>query len=221
MSKAEKRQGKLDRKQQQDGRLGASNEGDASELVLKDPALAAFFAWLLPGLGHFYQGRIAKGALFFVCIMGIFLYGLYLGSGPNVGTARVVYWSWKPQDKRLYYFCQVGVGLPALPAIVQSIRVKNGNAPFGTFMAPPRIAGDRNDPDLNRLTLSDLHFRLGRYFELGTVYTSIAGLLNLLVIFDAFAGPVPPDEGKKEEDEEETEEENDQDTDNKSEEEKA
>ena len=201
MSKEDKRQGKLDKNQQQStGSADSSEQGSlnerAIELELKDPGLAAFLAWLLPGLGHFYQGRYAKGVLFFVCIMGIFTYGLYLGSSPEVGTARVVYWSWKPQDKRLYYFCQVGVGLPALPAVVQSFRVKNGNAPFGTFMAPPRLAGERG-PDPNRLTLSDLHLRLGRFFELGTVYTSIAGLLNLLAIFDAFAGPVAPDDGKK------------------------
>ena len=35
--------------------------------------------------------------------------------------------------------------------------------------------------------------RLNRYFELGTVYTMIAGLLNILAVYDAFAGPVPPE----------------------------
>lgn len=204
MSKEEKREGKLGHNQQQSKGSADSNEAGPVELELKDPGLAAFLAWLLPGLGHFYQGRFAKGVLFFVCIMGTFSYGLYLGSSSDVGLARVVYWSWKPQDKRLYYFCQVGVGLPALPAIVQSVRVKNGNAPFGTFMAPPQISGD-SGPNSNRLTLSDLNRRLGRFFELGTIYTSIAGLLNLLAIFDAFAGPVAPDEGKKEEAEDEDE----------------
>ena len=183
-------------------RAAEPNHGDPAEVKLKDPGLAAFLAWLLPGLGHFYQGRFAKGVLFFVCIMGIFTYGLYLGSGPDVGTARVVYWSWKPQDKRLYYFCQVGVGLPAMPALVQSFRVKNGHKPFGTFMAPPRIEGEK-DPDPSRTTLSQLYRHLGRYFELGTIFTSIAGLLNILAIFDAFAGPVTPHRKKEREEEEE------------------
>jgi hypothetical protein len=31
---------------------------------------------------------------------------------------------------------------------------------------------------------------LNRRFDLGTVYTVIAGLLNILAIYDAFAGPV-------------------------------
>ena len=37
-------------------------------------------------------------------------------------------------------------------------------------------------------------------FEMGTVYTIVAGLLNLLVICDAFGGPLvihPPEEKKK------------------------
>ena len=33
-------------------------------LDLKNPGLAAFLAWLIPGLGHIYQGRILKGVLF-------------------------------------------------------------------------------------------------------------------------------------------------------------
>ena len=45
------------------------------EIDLKDPRLAAFLAWLVPGLGHIYQGRTGKGVLFFVCIVGTFFYG--------------------------------------------------------------------------------------------------------------------------------------------------
>ena len=31
---------------------------------------------------------------------------------------------------------------------------------------------------------------MGPFFELGTVYTLIAGLLNILAIYDAWGGPV-------------------------------
>ena len=34
------------------------------KVMLKDPALAALLAWLVPGLGHVFQGRTAKGVLF-------------------------------------------------------------------------------------------------------------------------------------------------------------
>lgn len=169
-------------------------------IQLKDPFWAAFLAWLVPGLGHLYQGRTAKAILFFVCIMSTFCYGLYLGSDREYGIGRVVYASWRPGDKRFSYLCQIGVGLPALPALVQAMGSDDGKRPFGEFMAPPRLqTGER---DLRgRPSLHQLHRRMARYFELGTVYTMIAGLLNILVIFDAFAGPVvAPGMENKEED---------------------
>jgi MFS family permease len=142
---------------------------------LRDPALAAFLGWLVPGLGHIYQRRTAKGVLFMISILGTFLYGLFLGEG------HVVYASWRPEDRRLPYLCQVAVGLPALPALVQARRAEplwNG------FMAPPR---DQHE-------LDGWHRRLNKYFELGTVYTMIAGLLNVFAIYDAWGGPAIVDD---------------------------
>lgn len=168
---------------------------------LKDPVLAAFLAWLIPGLGHYYQGRTAKAVLFFVCILGTFTYGVYLGGSRELGWGRVVYASWNTEDKRFSFFGQVAVGLPALPALVQNVRVRSGKPPlFGGFMAPPQPASAPNPFDLP--TLDVLHKKLHRYFELGTVYTLIAGLLNILAIYDAYAGPVflEKEEEKKDED---------------------
>lgn len=155
----------------------------AETVRLKDPGLAAFLAWLVPGLGHFYQGRMAKGALFMICILGTFFYGLFLGDG------HVVYAAWGPQERRLPYLCQVGVGLPALPALIQAKRVRDNKEPlFGGIMAPPvRLPDGRHELDV-------WHRTYHRYFELGTVYTMIAGLLNVLVIYDALAGPAGSDD---------------------------
>jgi len=169
--------------------VASQAERKTSETIdLKDPALAALLAWLVPGLGHLYQGRTAKGILFLVCILGTFVYGVYFGGDREVGWGRVVYMSFHPEDQRLHFLCQAGVGLPALPAVIQAFRVRSGRAPlWGSFMAPPRLPSDRSS---NRPTLDDLHKRLHHYFELGTLYTMIAGLLNILAIYDAWAGPV-------------------------------
>jgi TM2 domain-containing membrane protein YozV len=167
---------------------------------LKDPVVAGCLAWLVPGLGHLYQGRWAKGILFLLCITGTFCYGLWLGGG------RVVYVSMKANDRRLAYLCQIGVGLPSLPALVQAQRFRSksvreqaqqreraGQARlFDWFMVPPTVSDDphSDDPD----ELDELHRRLHRFFELGTVYTMIAGLLNVLAIYDACGGPAYTDE---------------------------
>ena len=47
---------------------------------LKDPMVAAILGWLIPGLGHIYQGRTGKGALFMVCILSTFFFEKFLSS---------------------------------------------------------------------------------------------------------------------------------------------
>lgn len=169
-------------------------------MLLKNREVAAVLAWLLPGLGHAYQGRWAKAGLYFVCLMGLFVHGAYLGSqgGPEgVGWARVVYFDGL-NFNRLAFYCQMGIGAPVLPAIVQKYRVSQGKEPFWNgFMAPPMKpeapwTRDATRPLALRATGADLHGRLHRFFELGTVYTMIAGLLNVLAIYDAWGGPVFP-----------------------------
>ena len=189
---------------------------------LRDPAWAALLAWLWPGAGHIYQRRYAKGALFMICILGIFFYGLMLGSG------RVVYASWKPNDRRWQFACQIGVGLPAFPAIVQSFKTKNGGKPYFPLAErfPPNhfrkfeIMTEQDLADYEGQTLTDgfmapppgpiipelidvlgkWHEELLHRFELGTLFTIVAGLLNILAIYDAFAGPayeIPEEEKKR------------------------
>ena len=154
---------------------------------LKSPWIAAIYAWLWPGAGHIYQGRYAKGILFMVCVLSTYFFGFALGEG------RVVYAALKP-DIRYAYFAQVGVGIPALPAMVQTHRFRNGKGPlFGIDrMTPPST---QNGAD----TLATWHDELKGFFEIASLYTMIAGLLNMLAIYDAFAGPVfpQPDEKKK------------------------
>jgi len=175
-------------------------------IQLKDPELAALLAWLVPGLGHLYQGRTAKAVLFAVCVLGTFFYGAYLGSSAELGGARVVYFSWQP--KRLAYLCQIGAGLPATPALLQAARMSNHKKVwFGGFMAPPRPEGlARDDPNYDQPTAHKLHRDLHRYFELGSTYTMIAGLLNILAVYDAWGGPVMAAARNEEEEEEEEEE---------------
>jgi hypothetical protein len=165
---------------------------EALEIELKDRTFAAFLAWLLPGAGHAYQGRWGKSVLFFTCIMGTFVFGMYLGD------CKVVYASWgkNPDERRLPYFLQLGVGLPAMPALVQA---GFDSRPFGSFMAPPLFPGPNEryvERELPNGQIQQYKDELAYWnlaiedFELGTVYTMIAGLLNVLAIYDAWAGPV-------------------------------
>jgi hypothetical protein len=150
---------------------------DGEPLDLRNRELAAVLAWLLPGAGHFYQRRYLKSAIFFIAIMSTF------GLGMLVGGGRCVYASWNQVEKRWQYALQAGIGLPASPAAYQAYRLSKGQLPaMGGFMAPPASPG----------VLSDWNAETASGFDMGTLYTMIAGLLNILVIFDAWGGPLPP-----------------------------
>jgi hypothetical protein len=254
---------------------------------LKTRWLAALLAFLVPGAGHVYQGRYFKGAIYAVCILGLFVAGM------RMSDWKAVYVHY-PRDKQaatgklhwLQFAAQFGVGLPALCAIVQNYRYYDESnervefldaplrAPFdGTLTSfrgepPARFRGtielapaetdyggrtvrghlrgtgeDGREVEIalggrfvldervkaekgRQLTVSvveegdsreqesgtldgaiprpawnwfavpldvhqerELHSNLGKYFELAMVFTWVAGLLNLLAIWDALEGP--------------------------------
>src|SRR5271165_7489210 len=67
-------------------RLLTMANAEPSHNVSQQPVsvFAAVLSYLVPGLGQIYQGRVAKGLLFMVCLYGLFFYGMYLGSWSNV-----------------------------------------------------------------------------------------------------------------------------------------
>jgi hypothetical protein len=156
------------------------------DIDLRNRSLAALWAWLWPGAGHIYQRRYAKGILFMMCILTTYFFGF------GIGGWRVVYASFRQPDLRLPYICQVGIGIPALPALIEWQRaysVPPKGPLFGGVFRPP---GDSKNPIFENLgndKLAEWHSTLKGRFELGTLFTMIAGLLNILAVYDAYAGP--------------------------------
>lgn len=196
-------------------------EVDEIRIDLRNRYLAALLGWLVPGAGHIYQRRYSKGSLFMVCILTTWILGFSLGGG------HVVYASWQPGDKRWHYFLQAGVGTAALPALVQGdlmrkktqiaadtnglpVTLRGYKPKWGGFMAPPirPVIEDRADE------VSAWYAVHGAGYEMGTWYTMIAGLLNILVIYDAFSGPLSiPISGRRKDEEDEDDDDEEQDTD--------
>lgn len=81
-------------------------------------------AVLAPGLGHLYQGRVLKGLIYLVGILGLFIWGVQLGEGvvvynqPENGISRRV---------TLHYAAQFGAGLISYPALFQKKRLMAEN----------------------------------------------------------------------------------------------
>ncbi len=161
---------------------------EAQKIDLKNLVLAGLLAWIVPGLGHFYQKRFFKACLFFLCIAPTFVVGCLLGSHPETGMARNVYWSWRPGDKRLFFIPQACIGVAAIPAKLQSMWVNAGQPPlFGRFMAPPQLDFD----DKRGVAPTQAEIAKKRpYMDLGLYITMIAGLMNLLAFFDVIDGPL-------------------------------
>jgi hypothetical protein len=84
----------------------------------KNLFISGLLAYLIPGLGHFYQGRWFKGCVYSVCILSTYFLGLKLGEGAVVYSPPKA----RGNSALMLYIAQVGVGLPALPAVYQQRR---------------------------------------------------------------------------------------------------
>ncbi|MEM9825113.1 MAG: DUF6677 family protein [Planctomycetota bacterium] len=167
---------------------------EQQQIDLRNRSLAALLAWAIPGLGHAYQQRYRKAGTFFVAIMSLWIFGF------AVGGEHVVYASWQPGDKRWHFAFQAGAGAVAIPAIIQGRKMNQytdrqtgGTRPdyrpvrwLGDLMAPPF----RPVRDEAADQVAAWYSTKGAGYEMGTWYTVIAGLLNILVIYDAYGGPL-------------------------------
>lgn len=108
---------------------------------------ACLFAWLLPGAGHLYLGRIGKGLAFLGAIGALFVLGVIMDAG-----------------------LQMHLGFDDPLALLRSLAQMALGVPY--FLA--RAFG----------------FEAGRVtsvtYEYGNTFTEVGGLLNVLVILDAY-----------------------------------
>ena len=269
-------------------------QGVDPRVPIKSRWVAGILASLIPGAGHFYQGRLFKGAIYSVCILGTFCCGMALGNWQTVYTGSYDH-SGSRRMRNYGYVAQLMMGFATMPAMIQSRRYSEqltnipnfeptqghftglflphgvdepvevegqlqlapaesklrGTEFEGTFVCKellpgrsefrvssqnplqrwdnvdqrlviePKIypahnrritcevheeAGDektigvivgsvpRNFWDWFQVPLDDLaqqrlHGELGKQFDLALVYTWIAGLLNVLAVWDAIEGP--------------------------------
>ena len=164
--------------------------------------VAAGLSYLIPGLGQIYQGRVGKGILFFVCLYGMFFAGMAMGEWKNVylpdvdARARDNAVSWLPRPIRFLaeflpasvlnrpqFAGQFWIGIAAWPAILQYHHMQ---IPFSEQVPVLRDfeRWPSDEDEVNKLLRNS-----DKTPDLGWVYTVIAGVLNILVIYDALAGP--------------------------------
>ena len=120
-------------------------------------------ALLLPGLGHAALGQTRRAVLIGASILSLFAGGILIGGIDCIDRREDQWW----------FLGQAFVGPTAfaVDAYHQSLKVKDPAS--GALRAP--------NPDENpRFEKS-----LGRVNEIGSLFTAIAGLLNVIAILDA------------------------------------
>ncbi len=152
--------------------------------------LAGVLSYLVPGLGHIAQGRVAKGFMFMGILLGMFFLGQAMGNWQNVYMPEL-----DERDRnnavarpltsiynRWHFAGQFWIGVAAWPAIWQFYQMPMPDAETSKFWH-----GFQHQPDENLLNpfLTDSD----KTPDLGWVYTVVAGMLNILVIYDAVMGP--------------------------------
>ncbi|QNN23020.1 hypothetical protein HED60_12325 [Planctomycetales bacterium ZRK34] len=131
--------------------------------------LVAAAAWVVPGLGHVLIGEHRRGVIVGVTLLSLFIGGLLVG-GVDVIDRR--------QDT-LWFAGQALIGPLALVVDqVHSYFDADGSP------APPQ-AGQ---------PMPAYEVSVGRVNELGTLYCTLAGVLNLLVILDVIGRCTQPAE---------------------------
>ena len=115
-------------------------------------------AWLVPGLGHWLLGRRLKGLFFFLLLSATYLAGWALSD------LRAVFW----KHDRIATYGQLGMGVPTLVLLA-------GKEPFSAALG--RTFYEPTGPSENLLP----------QYDVGTLYTCVAGLLNLVVALSAFS----------------------------------
>jgi hypothetical protein len=111
-----------------------------------NPYLVCAAAWLVPGAGHLWLGRIQKGVIFLVTLPLMFATGLWL-------EGRI--FPFQPAEPlvALAALADLGIGIPYF--VAKALNLGAGRVVAATY-------------------------------EYGNAFIIVAGLLNMLVVLDAF-----------------------------------
>lgn len=132
----------------------------------------AFFscllAWLIPGAGHFYLGKRKRALVFFLVIVATFFLGVL-----NDGRSYLM-----DREQPLSYLATLtNVATGPLELISREATYHSV-----VYVMP----ADESDPEAARL-LGEMRKKVRSVTgEYGTTYVLAAGLMNILLILDAF-----------------------------------
>ena len=141
--------------------------------------LAGLLAWFIPGAGHLYLRRAARGVILCICINGLFWTGVAFG-----GVFTV-----EPLKQRWWLGAQMGAGASAMATWYRQDRLRRSvTEDLGLPPTPPR-SPEKAQQWWFDYTSTLAERKLALVYPTDAVarsYSGVAGMLNLMCIFDAF-----------------------------------
>lgn len=137
--------------------------------------VAAALAFALPGLGHLTLGKPRRALFIFLGVMGLFLGGVFIGGIDAVDRKEDFWW----------FVGQAGVG----PVAFLVDRVHQSHFKVADPKSPTGVRTP--DPDENPRNSKSL----GHPNEIGALYATIAGMLNVICVIDCLWSAPKPGRG--------------------------
>ena len=131
--------------------------------------VSAALGWVLPGLGHMRNGEIRRGWLVMLGVLGMFMLGVLVGGVDCVDR----------KEDHLWFLAQAGTGPVAFATdALNAFLVKSGRV--GELI-------NTMQPDGSTAQVSSFK-GVGPVADVGTLFTAMAGLMNVTAVLDALRG---------------------------------
>lgn len=157
------------------------------------PLLAMLLAWLVPGAGHVYLGRVKRGVIIFVTVTVTFWAGMAIGGVSTADSRNERWWfiadtftggnglvAWQKQNS-LYEWLDWQINHDEEYLRLEQNAYQQFGSPQAAAVEIRRLRSDFSDKVLaaHNLALTSPGDTVAR------AYCGVAGLLNLMCIFDA------------------------------------
>jgi hypothetical protein len=181
--------------------MSSSPSPSANRILMPPPPLVVLVGWLVPGAGYWLIGQRSRGAVVGITILILFVLGMLIGGIRVVDSAFIE--SEKEHAERVDREQADANRNPPMSSPNLPTRVLQKPWFIGQFFAGPvalisdwigttwerKDAPEPENREESRERKGHLNagspFSHARVYEIGVLYTAVAGMLNLMAIIDS------------------------------------
>ncbi|MFZ2874356.1 MAG: DUF6677 family protein [Phycisphaerales bacterium] len=137
--------------------------------------LAMLAGMAIPGLGQFVAGERSRGVCVFAGVMGLFITGLLVGGVDTIDSKEDRVWFYGqalvgPATFGVDWYHQNRLKVIDARGMLRTANPGEGRGPDGKVLAGGTPPNSKSVAKMN---------------EIGTLYSTVAGMLNVIVVLDA------------------------------------